>query len=466
MDQSQAKNSADPAASPSESRGWRGALAGVFGRSNASQPDAPAALKPNGEAPGDGPAPAPASSGSKPAAKAETIRQICELIRTPLDGLIGMTNLVSAGGLTPAQAQYMAVIQSSVAEALSTLEDVTELASEDQRFIEPVSRPFAATQILDALAVEFASQCKSRQLKLTCSNNLPASARLEGDLARFTNIARRILRIAVRHNEHSAFEFSISATPRNAPAGSAPATATAVTAQITLGDFQIGLPTEKADRILRGTPRADELWAQDGQTGLTLRACRAAVATLGGTLAIASAGNGLSRVLISLPMKMSISTAAAASTSQAGTAQAGAVPGASTATESGTPAPAAGTGPALIDVEALTARCVNNKAVAAAVLESLARMLPEKLTGLRDAIEASDAEKACTIAHTIKGSAANAAVEAVRSKALQIELMAKAADLDGITGAFPALEKAIKSVLTEIPYARASLTAPTAKAAA
>ncbi len=460
MDQSQANSPAAPAPSPAEGRGWRSTLAGVFGRAAPVQPDAPVAMSPTAQSPVDGPAPATPPSGSKPAAKNETLRQLCDLIRTPLGGLIGMADLVSAGGLTPAQAQYMAVIQSSVAEALSTLEDVTELASEDQWFIEPVSRSFAASQILDPLAVEFAPLCKSRQLNLTCSSNLPASARLEGDLTRFTNIARRILRIAVRHNEHAALALSISTTARSASPGTTP-----VTAQLTLGDFQIGLPTDRADRILRGSPRTDDLWAQDGQTGLTLRACRAAVANLGGTLAIASAGNGLSRVLISLPMKMSVVAPGADSTNQTVSTQVSPATSASAATKSGKPAPAS-TPAGLIDIEALIARCVNNKAVAAAVLESLARMLPEKLTGLREALQASDSEKARTIAHTIKGSAANAAVEAVRSKALQIELMAKAADLDGITGALPALEKTISTVLAEIPLARASLTAPAAKAAA
>ena len=457
---------------PPDSRGWRGALAGVFGRGTSTSPDSPVAPQQSST---DAAAKSPSNAAinpsaifatGKPATNGEAIRQICELIRAPLAGLTGMTDLVAAGGLTPAQVQYMAVIRTSVAEALTTLEDVSELASEDQKFIEPLRRPFTAPQVLDPLALEFASQCSARQLKLNFKNNLPADARLEGDLTRITNLTRRILRIAVRHNEHTALELSLSASPRSltTTATTPPAASSAshklagsVTAQITLGDFQMGLPTERADRILRGTPRSDELCAQDGQTGLTLRACRVTVTMLGGTIAIASAGNGLSRVLISIPIEMSISchTVTAATTTSA----------ASAAGKSATAA-ASIDGPALIDIEALTARCVNNKAVAAAVLESLARMLPEKLTGLREALETSDAEKARTIAHTIKGSAANAAVEAVRSKALQIELMAKAADLDGITNALPALEKIIARVLIEIPQARATLTSPSAKAAA
>ena len=80
--------------------------------------------------------------------------------------------------------------------------------------------------------------------------------------------------------------------------------------------------------------------------------------------------------------------------------------------------------------EELLARCVGRLDLVQRVLDAYATQMEEDIPKLLAELEVGNSSDVARIAHRIKGASANAAVEALRSDAEEIELLARADQLN------------------------------------
>lgn len=89
--------------------------------------------------------------------------------------------------------------------------------------------------------------------------------------------------------------------------------------------------------------------------------------------------------------------------------------------------------------------------------------LPDDLNDLKAAIEAHDVALAASLAHRVKGCAANFGFQGVREAALTIESAAKAGSIDGLTEWLDNAVAAFDAGVLEVEQVRAGSGQPSAQ---
>ncbi len=102
--------------------------------------------------------------------------------------------------------------------------------------------------------------------------------------------------------------------------------------------------------------------------------------------------------------------------------------------------------PAAFDAPALLRRLLGNRAAAARIIQTCLRDMPGRMAKLVEAVELGDVARAAGELHTLKGSAAYLAGEAVRATALAMEADAKDGNLGSLRLALPDLQREVEQL--------------------
>jgi len=123
--------------------------------------------------------------------------------------------------------------------------------------------------------------------------------------------------------------------------------------------------------------------------------------------------------------------------------------------ESTTEQPAAG---ACYDRAEALGRACDDAELLAQIIDIYIEETPALMTELETLLAAGELERAFRVAHTIKGSSGNLSANAASTAARDVELLARAGDLDGARAGLPALQTAIAALIAALVAERA--TAP------
>jgi len=90
---------------------------------------------------------------------------------------------------------------------------------------------------------------------------------------------------------------------------------------------------------------------------------------------------------------------------------------------------------------------------AAALASSFVRATREDLEGLQAAVRAGDGGAIASLAHHVKGAAANLEIEAIRSRAEALELRASAGDFAPLAGLLAGMNSELRRLEAELRQA-------------
>ena len=111
--------------------------------------------------------------------------------------------------------------------------------------------------------------------------------------------------------------------------------------------------------------------------------------------------------------------------------------------------------PLILDLDALLARCMGDSAVAERILAKFQRRLPDDLIQIETSVLAGEAERVASLAHALKGAAANLSAVALREAAARLETAGRNADLDGARACLRQLRGEWERFLQQLPAALA-----------
>jgi PAS domain S-box-containing protein len=213
------------------------------------------------------------------------LTSIGHALRTPLNGILGMADLLGESPMSNEQQEFVDTIRAETDSLVSVLSDVLDFAKLDAGTLALERAPFSFRETLRDTIKPFAIQAHRKGIELVCDVAATVPDTLIGDPGRLRQIFVKIIENAVKFTAAGEIVLRVEEEKRHA-AGPV--------LRFTIRDSGPGIPLEKQAAIF--TPFASiesPQTRQHGGTGLGLAVASRLVAMLGGELRVESApGHG------------------------------------------------------------------------------------------------------------------------------------------------------------------------------
>jgi len=195
-------------------------------------------------------------------AKGHFLANISHELRTPMNGILGMTELALDTELTDEQRDLLETSRNSAMSLLYLLNDVLDFSRMEARSVQLYNVTFDLAKLVSETTQAFEIQARHKGLTLNCEVSQEVPREVTGDPARLRQILVNLLGNAVKFTPagsvdvHSALESS--------DAGE-------IQVRFAVTDTGIGIPVEKQSMIFQPFAQADSsMTRRYGGTGLGL----------------------------------------------------------------------------------------------------------------------------------------------------------------------------------------------------
>jgi len=209
------------------------------------------------------------------------LTNIGHALRTPLNGILGMADLLAESPMSNEQQEFVDTIRAETDSLVSVLSDVLDFAKLEAGTLTLERAPFSLRETLRDTIKPFAIQAQRKGVEVVCDVAATMPDALLGDPGRLRQILGKIVENAVKFT--AAGEIVLRVEDENRQAQN-------YVVRFRIRDSGPGIPLEKQPTIF--TPFAgieDAQTRQHGGTGLGLAVASRLVAMLGGDLRVESA---------------------------------------------------------------------------------------------------------------------------------------------------------------------------------
>jgi signal transduction histidine kinase len=218
-------------------------------------------------------------------AKSSFLANISHELRTPMNGIIGMTELALETDLSEEQRDLLDTARNSALALLEMLNDVLDFSKMEARKLDLEQIPFNLHKLVSETAKVFAIQARQKHLAFTCDIDPQVPEELVGDPGRLRQILINLLGNAIKFTHTGGVDIRVAIESTGA-AG--------VLLRFSVSDTGVGIPSDKQAIIFQPFSQADgSMTRKYGGTGLGLTICSRLVALMDGKIWVASeAGKG------------------------------------------------------------------------------------------------------------------------------------------------------------------------------
>ncbi len=239
--------------------------------------------------PGGIDAPAGAAAPKAVEAKSRFLATVSHEMRTPLNGIMGMADLLADMNMTPEQMTYVRAVKSSGQALLSLIDEILDFSKLEAGKIDLVEEPFNLHALAEG-AVELMApraQDKSIEIALFIAPDVPGTMR--GDAARLRQVLLNLAGNAIKFTERGGVGVTVSM------AGSG-------SLKIAVLDTGIGVAEDKLGAIFGEFEQADDSASRRHEgTGLGLTISKRIVMLMGGSISVKSELGKGSQFSVTLP---------------------------------------------------------------------------------------------------------------------------------------------------------------------
>ncbi len=202
-------------------------------------------------------------------------------IRSPMNAILGFSELLEPDGLTPKQAQYVRAIRDSGASLLHLINDILDLSKLEAGKLELHPDPTDMRDSCQFLRTVFGQQAltKSLQLQFELSSNLPRALML--DRLRLRQVLVNLLSNAIKFTERGHVKARVSwESQEDGHSG---------TLLIDVEDSGIGIAAEELEEVFKPFVQAEAPQATEKEgTGIGLTIVQRLTELMGGSLTVNS----------------------------------------------------------------------------------------------------------------------------------------------------------------------------------
>ena len=230
-------------------------------------------------------------------AKGRFVANVSHEMRTPLNGVIAMADILRETALNESQSEIVETMTTSAQLLLAQVEDVLDLSKIEAGRVHIESKPFNLSRLLSATIKVILPQARYKGLEVKTELALGDTEWFEGDPHHLNQVVLNLLSNAVKFTERG--HVALTATIVRESEGER-------TVRIEVRDTGIGIPAAKQASIFEPFTQADDSVTRIyGGTGLGTTIARHLIGLMGGAIGLESAEGAGSRFWVELPLKTS-----------------------------------------------------------------------------------------------------------------------------------------------------------------
>lgn len=217
-------------------------------------------------------------------AKSAFLATMSHEFRTPMNAILGLTDLLLSSEPTPGRSNYLRKIHDVAGALYGLLNDILDYSKIEAGHLQVEAIPLRLAQVLARTRALFELRAAEKRLILAFRVAPEVPPLLRGDPLRLGQVINNLVGNALKFTERGAIQVKVE---RAAPSGET--AAGEVLLKISVRDTGIGLTAEQRERLFRPFQQADmSTTRQYGGTGLGLSISKRLVALMGGEIGVDS----------------------------------------------------------------------------------------------------------------------------------------------------------------------------------
>lgn len=213
-------------------------------------------------------------------AKGEFLANVSHDLRTPLNGVIGMTELLLLTTLDERQGKYARTVKSSAHLLLELLNELLDFSKIEAGKLELESIEFDLHEAIESVVDVLSHKCREKGLELACYLDPQADRTLRGDPVRLRQILLNLANNAVKFTDHGEVVLQVTLADERRDD---------VKLHISVTDTGIGIPVDRRGRLFQAFSQADSSTTRKyGGTGLGLAISKQLCEMMGGDIGVES----------------------------------------------------------------------------------------------------------------------------------------------------------------------------------
>lgn len=212
--------------------------------------------------------------------KSEFLASMSHDIRTPMNAIIGIADLLAKTPLSPDQDKYVQIFRRAGDNLLHLINDILDLSKVEASQLELEHTGFSLNDLLEKVAEMVALRAHEKGLALVfeIAPNVPTN--LVGDPTRLRQVLLNLVGNAIKFTESGEVALRVTQNAESAVSGAL---------RFTVSDTGIGIPTEKLDTVFERFTQADSSTTRRyGGSGLGLTISKRLVELMEGRIYVES----------------------------------------------------------------------------------------------------------------------------------------------------------------------------------
>ncbi|MFO0926897.1 MAG: ATP-binding protein [Gemmataceae bacterium] len=213
-------------------------------------------------------------------AKSEFLANMSHEVRTPMNGILGMTELALQTELTAEQREYLLMVKSSANALVAVINDILDFSKIEARKLHLDSFPFDVRDLIADTLRSLALRGQEKGLEMIAHVARDVPTTVIGDPGRLRQILVNLVGNAVKFTDKGEVETTVRVETTKAEE---------VMLHFAVRDTGIGIPTDKQRAIFEAFTQADPSTTRKyGGTGLGLTISAQLVQIMGGSIHVVS----------------------------------------------------------------------------------------------------------------------------------------------------------------------------------
>jgi len=227
-------------------------------------------------------------------AKSEFMANISHELRTPMNGIMGLTEVLLLTPLDEEQLDYATTVRDSADSLMSLINEILDFSRLDAGKMVLNAAPFDLRSTVNEVIALLSTQAAAKGLRLEVQVAGNTPAQLIGDAGRIRQVVTNLLGNAIKFTHEGRIDIRVESIDTSDDRA---------TIRLAVTDTGIGIPADKLDLIFEKFTQADgSMTRRYGGTGLGLTIVKQLIEMMGGSVGVESRENHGSTFWIELAL--------------------------------------------------------------------------------------------------------------------------------------------------------------------